>query len=88
MPDIVNNVTNDTIPSSGHNIYVFALNDKVNLFNPGVFGTLSLGLGGKNVNKNNNRTSAYLWDLYTLGQASSDNAASFNFYTVPFSRNL
>jgi hypothetical protein len=88
MPDIVNNVTNDTIPSSGHNIYVFALNDKVNLFNPGVFGTLSLGLGGKNVNKNNNRTSAYLWDLYTLGQASSNNAASFNFYTVPFSRNL
>lgn len=88
MPDIVNNVTNDTIPSSGHNIYVFGINDKVNIFNSGVRGFLSLGLGGKNVNKNDNRTSAYLWDLYYLGEIASEGSASFNFYTVPFSRAL
>jgi len=88
MPDIVNNVTNDTIPSSGHNIYVFGINDKVNIFNSGVRGFLSLGLGGKNVNKNDNRTSAYLWDLYYLGEIASEGSASFNFYTVPFSRDL
>lgn len=88
MPDIVNNVTNDTIPSSGHNIYVFGINDKVSIFNPGVLGFLSLGLGGKNVNKSNNRTSAYLWDLYYLGEIASEGSASFNFYTVPFNRSL
>jgi hypothetical protein len=88
MPDIVNNVTNDTIPSSGHNIYVFGINDKVSIFNPGARGFLSLGLGGKNVNKNDNRTSAYLWDLYFLGEIASGGRSSYNFYTVPFQRGL
>ena len=62
MPDIINNVTNNIIPSKGHNIYVVPLRDvNSNLYSDNISGNAryggSLSLGGKGVNKNRSRKS-------------------------------
>lgn len=88
MPDIINNVTNNIIPSKGHNIYVVPLRDvNSNLYSDNISGNAryggSLSLGGKGVNKNRSRTYAHIWDLYEVSN-SVQNGSLWGYFTVNF----
>jgi len=78
MPDIINNVIN-SIPSSGHSIYVTEIND---------FRELQTKFrGGYRVSKTS-PTQSHMWDLYALGYKQFDRIFSntnVNYYTKRFS---
>jgi hypothetical protein len=78
MPDIINNVIN-SIPSSGHSIYVTELDD---------FRELQTKFrGGYRVSKTS-ASQSHMWDLYALGFKQLDrtsNINTINYYTKRFS---
>ena len=63
----VNNVILGT-PSKSHNIMVMSLFEK----NKDIFKLLKLSMGSTVNNKAKRFISAYIWDLWTLGQITSD----------------
>lgn len=84
MPDIINNVTNNLYPASGHNIYVCELApyNATNLYIQQL-----KSFGGYRIAKNSSGSRSYLWDLYLLSANMSARTThpSGNFFYKRFS---